>query len=103
MFNKTSGFCIYGTKSVMRINNEKQRNMKNSHLEKSNRNQRIRKLLASGTSQAEVAREFNITPQRLNQLVQKWIWQGLFERTEEGFVISEKGRTPAKVIHNQKL
>lgn len=75
--------------------------MKNSHLEKSKRNQQIRKLLTSGKSQAEIAREFNITPQRLGQLVEKWVWQGLLERTEEGFAIPEKGRTPAKVIHNQ--
>lgn len=75
--------------------------MKNSHLTKSDRNQQIRKLLASGKSQAEIAREFNITPQRLGQLVEKWKGQGLLERTEEGFAIPAKGRTPAKVIHNQ--
>ena len=74
-------------------------NMKNSHLAKSERNQQIRKLLASGKSQAEVAREFNITPQRLGQLVQKWEWQQLLERNEQGFAIPTKGRTPAKVIH----
>jgi len=75
--------------------------MKNSHLEKSERNQQIRILLASGKSQAEIAKEFNITPQRLGQLVQKWEWQGLLERNEQGFVLPAKGRTPAKVIHNQ--
>lgn len=75
--------------------------MRNSHLEKSKRNQQIRELLASGKSQVEIAREFNITPQRLNQLVQKWQWQGLLEKTEGGFAIPKKGRTPAKVIHNQ--
>ena len=75
--------------------------MKNSHLEKSERNQQIRILLASGKSQAEIAKEFNITPQRLGQLVQKWEWQGLLERNEEGFAMPAKGRTPAKVIHNQ--
>ena len=73
--------------------------MKNSHLAKSERNQQIRKLLASGKSQAEVAREFNITPQRLGQLVQKWMWQGLLERNERDFAMPSKGRTPAKVIH----
>jgi len=57
--------------------------MKNSHLEKSERNQQIRILLVSGKSQAEIAREFNITPQRLGQLVEKWQWQGLLEKTEE--------------------
>jgi len=76
--------------------------MKNSHLEKSERNQQIRILLASGKSQAEIAKEFNITPQRLGQLVQKWEWQGLLERNEEGFAIPAKGRTPARVIHNQQ-
>ena len=75
--------------------------MKNSHLEKSKRNQQIRKLLASGKSQAEIAREFNVTPQRLNQLVQKWMWQGLLERNERDFAMPSKGRTPAKVIHSQ--
>ncbi|MBI1755028.1 hypothetical protein HYR65_01965, partial [Candidatus Azambacteria bacterium] len=74
--------------------------MKNSHLEKSKRNQQIRKLLTGGRTQAEVAREFNITVQRLNQLVQKWEWQGLLERNEQGFALPAKGRTPAKVIHN---
>ena len=76
--------------------------MKNSHLEKSKRNQQIRILLASGKSQAEIAKEFNITPQRLGQLVQKWEWQGLLERKEQGFVMPAKGRTPAKVIHSQQ-
>ena len=76
--------------------------MKNSHLEKSERNQQIRILLASGKSQAEIAKEFNITPQRLGQLVQKWEWQGLLERNEEGFAMPAKGRTPAKVIHSQQ-
>jgi len=76
--------------------------MKNSHLEKSERNQQIRILLASGKSQAEIAKEFNITPQRLGQLVQKWEWQGLLERNEEGFAMLAKGRTPARVIHNQQ-
>jgi len=75
--------------------------MKNSHLEKSKRNQQIRRLLAGGRTQAEIAREFNITVQRLNQLVQKWEWQGLLERNEQGFAMPSKGRTPAKVIHNQ--
>lgn len=73
--------------------------MKNSHLEKSERNQQIRKLLASGKTQAEVAKRFQVSGQRLNQLVQKWMWQGLLERNEEGFAIPAKGRTPAKVIH----
>ncbi|TSC66975.1 MAG: hypothetical protein G01um101466_827 [Parcubacteria group bacterium Gr01-1014_66] len=76
--------------------------MKNSHLEKSERNQQIRILLASGKSQAEIAKEFNITPQRLGQLVQKWEWQGLLERNEDGFALPAKGRTPAKVIHSQQ-
>jgi transposase-like protein len=75
--------------------------MRNTHLEKSKRNGQIRKMLASGTSQAEVAREFNITPQRLNQLVQKWQWQGLLERNEQGFAMPQKGRASAKVIHSQ--
>ncbi len=77
------------------------KNMKNIHSEKTKRNQQIRELLASGKTQAEVARKFRITGQRLNQLVQKWVWQGLLERTEEGFAILQRGRTPAKVIHNQ--
>ena len=76
--------------------------MKNSHLEKSERNQQIRILLASGKSQAEIAKEFNITPQRLGQLVQKWEWQGLLERNEVGFAMPAKGRTPARVIHSQQ-
>ena len=73
--------------------------MRNSHLEKSKRNQQIRKLLASGKSQAEVSREFNITPQRLSQLVQKWMGQCLFEKNEHGFAVPAKGRIPTKVIH----
>jgi len=75
--------------------------MRNSHLEKSKRNQQIRKLLAEGKTQAEIAKRFRVSGQRLNQLVQKWVWQGLLEKTEEGFVLPEKGRTPAKVIHKQ--
>ena len=66
--------------------------MKKISSEKLKRNQQIRKLLAEGRVQAEIAREFNITPQRLNQLVQKWGWQGLLERTEDGFAIPEKGQ-----------
>ena len=73
--------------------------MKNSHLEKSKRNQQIRKLLASGKTQAEVAKRFQVSGQRLNQLVQKWMWQGLLEKTEDGFALPKKGRTPVKVIH----
>jgi len=78
------------------------KNMKNKHSEKSKRNQQIRILLASGKSQAEIAKRFRVTPQRLNQLVQKWQWQGLLERNEGGFALPAKGRTPAKVIHNQQ-
>lgn len=77
------------------------KNMKNIHSEKTERNRQIRKLLAGGMTQAEIARKFRITGQRLNQLVQKWVWQELLERTEAGFAIPAKGRTPAKVIHNQ--
>jgi len=74
--------------------------MRNSHLEKSKRNSQIRELLASGKSQAEIAKRFGITPQRLNQLVQKWMWQGLLTK-KEGFALPSKGRAPEKVIHNQ--
>lgn len=73
------------------------KNMKNIHSEKTERNRQIRKLLAGGMTQAEIARKFRITGQRLNQLVQKWQWQGLLERTEDGFTI------PKKVEHQQKL
>lgn len=74
-------------------------NMKNSHLEKSERNQRIRELLAKSWSQPKIAEAFGITVQRVNDLVQKWVWRGLLEKTEDGFVLPKKGRTPAKVIH----
>jgi DNA-binding transcriptional regulator LsrR (DeoR family) len=77
------------------------KNMENIHSEKIERNQQIRKLLASGKTQADIARKFRITGQRLNQLVQKWVWQGLLERTEDGFAVPPKGRAPEKVIHNQ--
>lgn len=73
--------------------------MRNSHLEKSKRNRQIRKLLASGKSQAEIAKRFRISGQRLNQLAQKWVWQGLLEKNEDKFALPQKGRTPAKVIH----
>lgn len=46
--------------------------MRNSHLTKSKRNQQIRKLLASGKSQAEVARRFNITPQEGQNRTAPW-------------------------------
>ena len=64
--------------------------MRNAHLEKLDRNQRIRRLLADGRTQTEVAKEFNITVQRVNDLVQKWLWRGLLEKTEKGFVIPKK-------------
>ena len=67
--------------------------MRNAHLEKSDRNQRIRKLLTGGRTQTEVAREFNISVQRVNDLVAKFISRGLLEKTEKSFVIP-KGRTP---------
>ncbi len=76
------------------------KNMKNAHLAKSDRNERMIKQLASGRPQSEVAKEFNVTAQRVNGLVQKWLWRGLLEKTEEGFAMP-KGRMPAKVIHNQ--
>ena len=92
------GFLYYQQKVSRELTNKNiSTNMRNSHLEKSKRNQQIKKLLASGRTQAEVAREFNITVQRLNQLVQKWVWQGLLERNEEGFAM------PSKVEHQQKL
>lgn len=74
--------------------------VKNSHLAKSERNQRIKRLLAKGWKQAEVAKEFNITVQRINDLVQKWIWRGLLVKTEQGFAMSDKDGTPAKIIRN---
>ncbi len=73
--------------------------MKNHHLAKTDRNQRIMKLLASGWTQTQIAKEFNITVQRVNDLVQKWMWRRLLEKTEDGFAMP-KGRTPVKVIHN---
>ncbi len=74
--------------------------MKNHHLAKTDRNQRIMKLLASGWTQTQIAKEFNITAQRVNDLVQKWMWRGLLEKTEDGFALPKKGRIPAEVIHN---
>lgn len=74
--------------------------MKNAHLAKSDRNKEMIKQLASGRTQSQVAKEFNITAQRVNDLVQKWLWRGLLEKTEDGFAMP-KGRTPVKVIHNQ--
>ena len=74
-------------------------NMKNSHLEKSERNQRIRELLAKSWSQPKIAKAFGITVQRVNDLVQKWVWRGLLEKTKDGFSLPKKGRTLAKVIH----
>ena len=73
--------------------------MKNSHLEKSERNQRIRELLTKDWSQPKIAEAFGITVQRVNDLVQKWVWRGLLEKTEDGFAMPAKGRTPSKVIH----
>jgi len=67
-----------------------QKNMRNSHLEKLDRNQRIKELLASGWSQTKVAKEYNISVQRVNDLVRKWIWRGLLKKTEKGFVIPKK-------------
>ena len=43
--------------------------MKNSHLEKSERNQRIRELLTKDWSQPKIAEAFGITVQRVNDLV----------------------------------
>ena len=74
--------------------------VKNSHLAKSKRNQRIKRLLVNGWKQAEVAKEFNITVQRINDLVQKWIWRGLLVKTEQGFSMSDKSRTTAKIIRS---
>jgi transposase len=83
----------------MQINTTK--NMKNAHLAKSDRNGQMIKQLAAGRTQSQVAKEFNITAQRVNGLVQKWLWRGLLEKTGDGFAIPQKGRLPAKVIHNQ--
>lgn len=64
----------------------------NKHLEKTERNERIRELLVSGWSQSQVAREYNVTVQRVNMLVDRFIRQGLLEKTKKGFVIP-KGRS----------
>lgn len=61
------------------------KNMKNAHLAKSDRNGQMIKQLAAGRTQSQVAKEFNITAQRVNGLVQKWLWRGLLEKTEDGF------------------
>lgn len=66
--------------------------MKNNHLEKTDRNQKIRELLIKGWTQGQVAREFNITIQRVNDLVQKWMWRGLLKKTKRGFAMP-KSRT----------
>ena len=46
--------------------------MKNSHLEKSKRNQQIRILLASGKSQAEIAKEFGIPADQQSKVFSKF-------------------------------
>jgi len=64
--------------------------MKNSHLKKSERNQQIRILLVSGKSQAEIAKEFNVTPPRLGQLgrERKWVRKRLWAAQSFGRRIS---------------
>ncbi len=64
--------------------------MKNSHLEKSERNKIIREFLVSGRSQSQVARECGITVQRVNMLVDRFIRQGLLVKTDKGFITPEK-------------
>ena len=65
--------------------------MKNSHLEKSERNQRIRRLLATGWTQTKVAEEYSISVQRVNDLVARFTSRRLLKKTKNGFVIL-KGR-----------
>ena len=65
--------------------------MKNSHLEKLKRNQRIRQLLATGWTQSKIAEEYNISVQRVNDLVAKFTSRRLLKKTKNGFVIP-KGR-----------
>ena len=65
--------------------------MHNSHLEKSKRNQQIRQLLAAGWTQSEVAEKYNISVQRVNDLVARFISRRLLKKTKNGFVIA-KGR-----------
>jgi len=48
------------------------KNMRNSHLEKSKRNQRIRRFLAAGWTQTKIAEEYNISVQRVNNLVARF-------------------------------
>ena len=67
------------------------KNMRNSHLEKSKRNQRIRRLLAAGWTQTMVAEEYSISVQRVNDLVARFISRRLLKKTKNGFVIP-KGR-----------
>lgn len=65
--------------------------MHNSHLEKSKRNQQIRQLLAAGRTQSEIAIKYNISVQRVNDLVARFISRRLLKKTKNGFVI-DKGR-----------
>lgn len=61
--------------------------MKNSHLAKSERNQGIIKLLVRGWTQANIATEFNLSIQRVNDLVAKQFARGLLRKTKKGFVL----------------
>ena len=65
--------------------------MHNSHLEKSKRNQRIRRFLAAGWTQTKIAEEYNISVQRVNNLIIRFISRRLLKKTKNGFVIP-KGR-----------
>lgn len=67
------------------------KNMRNTHLEKSERNQRIRRLLAAGWTQTKIAEEYNISVQRVNDLIIRFVSRGLLKKTKNGFVIF-KGR-----------
>jgi len=64
--------------------------MKNSHLEKTERNKIIRDLLVNGYSQSQVARECGITVQRVNMLVDRFIRNGLLEKTKDGFTTPQR-------------
>ena len=74
--------------------------MKNKHLEKTERNQRIRDLLVDGWTQTQVAREYNVTVQRVSMLVDRFLRQGLLVKTENGFAVP-KGRA-LETINQEK-
>ena len=70
---------------------------KNKHLEFAKRNRRIRKILVGGMRKAQIAREYGVTGQRIDYLVNRFVLEEMIVKTDDGYEYTFKGRALDKI------